>query len=88
VRTIASGLGKGCLGGLALALVFFAISGFVYLILTQIDVPPRTILLLTVASGPIGGTLGLTVVLLIRARTQAQVLPDIDREHSSAIRED
>ncbi len=68
---VTTGLWKGCLGGIGLAIVFFIISGLTYLILIQVGLPRNIVLFITVASGPIIGTLGLAAVLLIRARASA-----------------
>lgn len=54
-------LGKGCLGGLALAVVFLGISGTAYLLMGMTDAPRRIALLVSVASGPILGTVLLII---------------------------
>ena len=67
-------LWKGCLGGIGLVLVFFAISGIAYLILSLAGLPQRTILFVSVGSGPIIGTLGFSTILLVRAlRAQTEM---------------
>ncbi len=82
---VATGLWKGCLGGIGLAFVYFIISGLTYLVLIQIGLPLKSILFVTVASGPIIGTFGLiAAVLWVRARTQITTATKIDSEPSSA----
>jgi hypothetical protein len=68
---IAPTLGKGCLAGLGLAVLFVAISGLAYLVLSQFDVPPNIVLLISIASGPTTGTMGTLVVLWLWARSKA-----------------
>jgi hypothetical protein len=66
---VTTGLWKGCLGGIGLAVVFFIISLAVFLILSQTALPPNIILFITIASGPIIGTFGFAAaILLFRAR--------------------
>ncbi|MBN1428180.1 MAG: hypothetical protein JXB07_07335 [Anaerolineae bacterium] len=74
MTTVTTALWKGCLGGIGLAMVFFAISGITYLILTHTGLSYRMILFVTFASGPIIGTLGMSAILgtlALRAQTQA-----------------
>ncbi|MBN1310423.1 MAG: hypothetical protein JXB30_03315 [Anaerolineae bacterium] len=72
--TVATGLLKGCLAGLGLALIFFAISGLTYLTLNLTGMPNRLVLFIAIGSGPIVGTLGICVVLWLRAlRIQAKM---------------
>jgi len=67
-RLVAEGMGKGCLAGIALAVLFFALSGVLFLLLGITGLQQNIRLLLTFAGGPILGTIGVVVVLLIRAR--------------------
>lgn len=60
-------MGKGCLAGFGLVVIFFVISGLAYLAISQFDLPQNLVLLVTVASGPIIGTLGTLAVLLLRS---------------------
>ena len=53
--TVTTGLLKGCLAGLGLVVVFFAISGLTYLVLNLIGLPHRMVLFLSIGSGPIVG---------------------------------
>jgi hypothetical protein len=70
MSAVTTGLWKGCLGGIGLAIVFFIISIVVLLTLSQTAMPPKIILFITIASGPIIGTFGFAAVLLW-ARTRA-----------------
>ena len=72
--TVTTGLLKGCLAGLGLVGVFFAISGLTYLVLNLIGLPHRMVLFLSIGSGPIVGTFGVCGVLWLRAlRIQAEM---------------
>ncbi|HEC23318.1 MAG TPA: hypothetical protein ENI95_10425 [Chloroflexi bacterium] len=64
---VAGALGRGCLGGLGLALLFLVISGLMYLLLPLTGLPQNVVLLLAVASGPVIGTAIALTVFLIRA---------------------
>ncbi len=69
---IAPTLGKGCLTGLGLAVLFVVIGGLAYLVLSQFDVPPNIMLLISIAGGPIIGTMGTLIVLWLWARGKAR----------------
>ena len=58
------GVLKGCLGGIALALVFLGISGGTYLIMSAVNAPSSVTLLISIGSGPIIGTFLLTLYSL------------------------
>lgn len=86
MSTVTTGLWKGCLGGIGLAIVFFIISVLTLLIVSQTDLPPGIVLFIAIASGPIIGTLGFAAVLLIvRVRARGQAAAGIDSESSSAL---
>ncbi len=53
---VGSALGKGCLAGVGVALLFFVLSLLVYLLIGPFGLPPNVRLLITFASGPILGT--------------------------------
>ena len=73
MNTVTTGLWKGCLGGVGLAILFFILSGLTYLILSRTGLPPNIVLFVTIASGPIIGTFGFAGVLLgIRARARME----------------
>ncbi len=65
---VRTGLWKGCLGGLGLVIVFFIISGLTYLLLSLARLSSGVILVVSIVSGPIIGTLGVLVPLYLRAR--------------------
>lgn len=67
-QMVINSLGKGCLAGLGLALVFIVISGTVYLILSSFDLPRNLLLLFSIASGPIIGNLIAITIFVIRSR--------------------
>lgn len=54
-------LWKGCLGGVALAAVFLGISAVTYLLMNLLGLSQNIVLLASVASGPIGGTILLII---------------------------
>jgi hypothetical protein len=67
--TVGSALGKGCLAGLGLAVLFALISLMVYLLSGPFGLDQNVRLLLTFASGPVLGTiLALAVFWLITRR--------------------
>ncbi len=66
-QIVAGALGKGCLGGIGLALAFLALSAATYGLLATLGLPYNLVLLLSVASGPILGTALLLVVAYRRA---------------------
>jgi hypothetical protein len=70
MNTVTTGLWKGCLGGIGLAIVFFIISGMTYLILSKTGLSSNVVLFIAIASGPIIGTFGLAAILWLRARTR------------------
>jgi hypothetical protein len=49
-------LWKGCLGGLALVGLFLGVSGIAYLLMVMINAPRNVLLLVSIASGPLVGT--------------------------------
>ncbi len=61
-RAVSSALGKGCLAGIGLALMFFAISLLTYLLTGLLSLPHHIRLLIATASGPVVGTLMITVL--------------------------
>ena len=69
---VRAGLLKGCLGGLGLVVVFFAISGLTYLLLVGTEISHNVVLVLSIVSGPAIGTFGLLLPLYLRARRQIQ----------------
>jgi hypothetical protein len=64
---VSAGLGKGCLAGLGLALLFFLISGGVYLALGAFSLERNIRLLFTFLSGPVIGTVLVVVVLYVQS---------------------
>lgn len=54
-------LWKGCLGGVGLTAVFLGISAFTYFVMGFIDAPRNIVLLVSIASGPIIGTILLII---------------------------
>ncbi len=52
---------KGCLGGVALAVVFLLIGGIMYLLLSRVHLPRNIVLLISIASGPL---LGLALLMI------------------------
>jgi hypothetical protein len=75
---VRTGLWKGCLGGLGLVIVFFIISGLTYLLLSQAGLSNGMTIVLSIASGPIIGTLGVLLPLYLRARRALQSDSTID----------
>lgn len=65
---VRAGLVKGCLGGLAMVVVFFVISGLTYWLLSQTSLSREVVLVLAIASGPAIGTAGVLGPIYIRAR--------------------
>jgi hypothetical protein len=63
-RVVFGGLWRGCLGGIVLALAFFASSGAAYLLLGMTSLPPSLTWLISIAIGPILGIAGLVVLLI------------------------
>jgi hypothetical protein len=68
--TLTPALAKGCLAGLGLVVLFAAIGGLAYLLLTVAGLPQNIVLLIAIASGPILGTVGLLVVVWQRTINQ------------------
>jgi hypothetical protein len=69
---VGGALGKGCLAGLALVVLYTAISGLVYLALGWLGAASNLRMLVGIASGPIVGTvIALFVALFIVRRTAA-----------------
>lgn len=56
VGLVGSALGKGCLAGVGVALLFFVLSLLVYLLIGPFALPSNVRLLVTFVSGPILGT--------------------------------
>lgn len=68
---MATGVGRGCLLGLGLFLLFILIGGLVYLVLLAFDLPENIRMLIAIATGPIVGTvIGLLVAWRIVTRQQ------------------
>lgn len=64
-------VGKGCLAGLGLLVLFVLISGLTYLALLPLGLSENVHLLFTIATGPIVGTaLGLLIAWRILRRQQ------------------
>jgi len=69
---IGPAFGKGCLLGLGLVVLFAAISGLLWLALLLTDLPENIRLLISIATGPILGTvIGLFVAWRMMNRRQA-----------------
>lgn len=69
---IGPAFGRGCLLGLGLLVLFVAISGVLYLALLLTDLPENIRLLISIASGPILGTvIGLLVAWRLMNRPQS-----------------
>ena len=82
--TVATGLLKGCLAGIGLVLIFFAISGLTYLTLNLTGMAHRLVLFLSIGSGPIVGTLGICIVLWLNAlRAQAEMNKKDDQQETT-----
>ena len=63
-------VGKGCLAGLGLLVLFVVISGLIYLVLGAFALADNIRLLVSIASGPILGTIiGLLIAWRIMSRT-------------------
>ncbi|MGF1507006.1 MAG: hypothetical protein GYB64_00805 [Chloroflexi bacterium] len=69
---VAVGLGKGCLAGLGLAVLFLVVSALTYALLGLFDLPVNIRLLLTFLSGPVLGTVGVIIVLYMRSLANQQ----------------
>jgi hypothetical protein len=59
---------RGCLGGIGLAVVFLLISGTTYLALSALSAPRNLLILFTIASGPVIGSVAVLLVLLRRLK--------------------
>ena len=66
-RLIRQGLIKGCLGGVALTLVFFIISVINYAVLSRSGLQFLLVLFISVLSGPVIGTSVLLILLYNRS---------------------
>lgn len=77
---VSGALGKGCLAGLALVVLYAAISGLVYLVLSWLGASPNLRLLIGIASGPIVGTvIALFAALYVVRRTAAPPDDEVTR---------
>ncbi len=72
-KAVTSGLAKGCLLGVGMAVLFAAIGGLLYLGAGLTGMPERIVMLIAIAGGPILGTVVVFFILLRRARKASQV---------------
>lgn len=72
---VGGALGKGCLAGLALVMLYGVIGGLVYLALGWLGVAPNLRMLIGIASGPILGT---AIALLVALRVTRKMAPPGD----------
>jgi hypothetical protein len=61
---------KGCMGGAGLGVTLLLIGGGIYFVLSVIGMPHNLVLLLSIASGPVIGTLLAAVYALMRPSAQ------------------
>ena len=77
-------LWKGCLGGVALTATFFGVSGLMYLLMQMTEAPRNIVLLVSIGSGPLVGTILLTAFAFWLASRQKpgprpkRIYPDDD----------
>lgn len=72
LQAVSAGLGKGCLVGLGLAVLFLVIGGVLYLLLSLTGLAQNLTLLIAIAGGPILGTSAALIIFWQRAM---QVVP-------------
>lgn len=80
---VAPAMGKGCLLGIGIGVLFFVVGAVVYLIAGLFPLPERIVLLLAIAGGPIIGTAITMIVLYQRVRRTTPPLQEGEADETA-----